>query len=96
MEVLLASAVYVYAFDFVFKSPVFQKVGTILYAFALLTPPVYLWFYVVNLLNQVIPVITGPVYYIIVIFSIVINLIALSVLLASVSQISKRLREWVP
>ena len=42
MEILLAVAVYIYGFDFVFKQAIFQRVGTFLYAAALLVPPLYL------------------------------------------------------
>jgi hypothetical protein len=43
MEALLAVAVYLYGFDFLFGWPIFQPVGTALYAIALFVPPVYLY-----------------------------------------------------
>ena len=43
MEIFLAIAVYFYAFDFIFVRRIFERAGTLCFAFSLLVPPFYLY-----------------------------------------------------
>lgn len=92
MEGLLALAVYLYGFDFLFKVNIFQYVGTILYAGALVVPPLYVVFALDSLVTNPINELSTPLFYVAnVIVNVIFDLLILAIL-PLVAVLSNRLR----
>lgn len=93
MEGLLALAVYLYGFDFLFKVRIFQYVGTILYAAALVVPPLYVIIAADSLVTDAINELKTPLFYVAnVIVNVIFDLFLLACL-ALVIVLSDRLRD---
>jgi hypothetical protein len=63
---LLATAVYLYGFDFIFRIKIFERIGTVVYALSLLTPAIYLYLWAFQKLLNAINGIRSPGYWFIV------------------------------
>jgi hypothetical protein len=93
MEGLLALAVYLYGFDFLFKVGTFQRAGTFLYAAALVIPPIYVIIAIDSLVTDAINELNTPLFYIAnIIVKLIFDVLLLSMLLL-VGFLSERLRE---
>jgi len=93
MEGLLALAVYLYGFDFIFKASIFQRAGTILYATALVVPPIYVVVAFDSLVTDAINELSTPLFYV---ANVVVKVVFDVLLLAGlglVAVISQRLRD---
>jgi hypothetical protein len=89
MEGLLAAAVYLYGFDFIFKFKIFERAGTVLYALALLMPLIYFYFYILQHISDAISGLNSALYWII-LFALGIPLWAIA---AVIRVISRRLQD---
>lgn len=69
MEGLLAMAVYLYSFNFIFRVRAFEILGTIAYACALVLPLFYFYFWIYQKIGDAINGFSGPKYWTIFIIS---------------------------
>jgi hypothetical protein len=88
MEALLAVAVYLYGFNFLFGWKIFQSAGTLLYAIALLVPPIYIYITIYALFNNSLNNLNVVLYYIV---NLVSDLLFGVLLLIAVVAINSRL-----
>jgi hypothetical protein len=86
---LLATAVYLYGFDFIFRIKIFEQVGTVVYAVSLLIPVIYLYLWAFQKFQTAINGIRSPWYWLIFV-GISIPFLALGWLIGAISA---RLRD---
>jgi hypothetical protein len=65
METLLATAVYFYGFGFIFKWSIPDRIGTFLYACALLVPPIYIYLDIYSIFISAISQLNAVLFYLV-------------------------------
>jgi hypothetical protein len=89
MEGLLAIAVYLYGFDFIFRIKLFERVGTVVYAISLIIPAGYFYLWIFQKFLNLINGLSSPLYWLI-LFIICIPFLILG---AVIGIVSARLRD---
>jgi hypothetical protein len=84
MEVLLATAVYLYGFDFIFRIKLFERAGTALYAISLIIPVGYFYLWIFQKFLNLIDGLSSPLYWLM-LFVISIPFLILGVVIGIVS-----------